>query len=232
MPTPHEMHFPGETQDYRAARNALLDAEVALQRQVIAVAAMRSKLPLGGATKEYTFQEGPADLSDRGPAKSVKLAELFAPGQNTLLLYSYMFSPDMEQPCPMCTSFLDGLNGNAHSIRQRVSLAVAAQSPIERIRDFGRARHWVNLRLISSAGTTYARDYHGEDKDGGQVPMMNVFVKRGGNVHHYYSSEAAFVPAPDHEPCHLDLMWPLWNVLDLTPEGRGDDFYPDLSLEK
>jgi len=229
MTRTHEMRFPGESAQYRQMRDKLLQAELDLQGQVQAVAALRRQLPPGGEAKDYVFEEGPADLDGGDAARKVRLADLFAPGQNTLLLYSYMYGPQMKQPCPMCTSFLDGLNGNAQHIRQRASLAVVAKSPIARIREVARQREWRNLRLLSSAGTTYNADYHGEDKEGDQQPMMNVFTRRGGKIHHFYGSEALFVPEPGHEPCHIDMMWPLWNVLDLTPEGRGDDWHPRLA---
>lgn len=223
----HDMRYPGESAQYRQLRDKLLQAELDLNAQVQAVAALRRQLPLGGEAKDYVFEED----GEGGALHKVRLSELFAPGQNTLLLYSYMYGPQMKSPCPMCTSFLDGLNGNAQHIRQRASLAVVAKSPVARIREVARQRGWRNLRLLSSAGTTYNADYHGEDQDGDQQPMMNVFTRRGGKVHHFYGSEALFVPEPDHEPCHLDLMWPLWNVLDLTPEGRGEDWHPRLAYD-
>jgi predicted dithiol-disulfide oxidoreductase (DUF899 family) len=240
MAATHEQRFPGETPQYRQARDRLLQAEIDLHKQVQAVAELRRKLPLGGEVRDYVFEEvaapldAPATVQTAGTAQTattVRLSELFAPRQSTLLLYSYMFGPKMQQPCPMCTSFLDGLNGNARHIRQRASFAVVARSPIERIREFARGRGWHDLRLLSSANNTYNRDYHGEAPDEDQIPMMTVFTRRNGKVHHFYSSEQVFVPEQGHDPCHLDLMWPLWNVLDLTPEGRGEDWYPKLKYD-
>ncbi|HUJ74251.1 MAG TPA: DUF899 family protein [bacterium] len=227
MPVTHSFRFPGESAPYRQARNALLQAEVDLQKRVVAVAEMRSRLPLGGVAQDYVFEEGAADLAERGTVRQVKLSQLFAPGKDTLALYSFMYGPEMAEACPMCTSFLDGMSGNAVHIQQRCNLAVVAKSPVQRIREHARSRGW-NLRMLSSAHNTYNRDYFGEEADGSQITMMNVFVRRGGAIHHFYGSEARFVPEPGHDPCHIDLMWPLWNVLDLTPEGRGD-WYPSLT---
>jgi predicted dithiol-disulfide oxidoreductase (DUF899 family) len=128
----------------------------------------------------------------------------------------------------MCTSFLDGLDGNAQHLAQRTNLVVIAKSPLERILEHARSRGWRNLRLLSSAGNHYNRDYHGESGDGGQIPIMNVFVKNG-KVRHWYATEMVFGKAEkgQHQR-HIDMMWPLWNVLDLTPEGRGADWYPKL----
>ena len=223
MPARHEMRFPNESPAYRTARDALLEAELALQKQVVAVAGMRQRLPLGGQVEDYAFEE----MSKNGRARTVRLSELFAPGKDTLLLYSFMFGPKMKKPCPMCSSFLDGINGNAPHIAERVNLAVVARSPIARIRKFARARGWKNLPLLSSAHNTYSRDYHGESAEGGQVPIMNVFTKRNGEIHHFYGTEGVFAPELGHDPCHMDLLWPLWNALDLTPEGRGE-WYPGL----
>jgi predicted dithiol-disulfide oxidoreductase (DUF899 family) len=225
----HDKHFPNETPAYRNARDQLLRAETALRRQVEEVAALRRTLPLGGEVPEdYRFEEGPTDLEASTPVRAVSLSELFTHG-DTLVVYSFMFGPAAAQPCPMCTSMLDSLNGNAPHIRQRTALAVVAKSPIERIRAFARERGWRNLRLLSSHGNAYNRDYFGEGADGAQWPALNVFVRRGGKVFHFYCTELLFVPSdPGQNGRHVDMLWPLWNVLDLTPEGRGSDWYPKL----
>jgi predicted dithiol-disulfide oxidoreductase (DUF899 family) len=215
------MNFPNESANYRSARRELLEAELALRRQVEKVAAMRRKLPDGGELlQDYIFE------SESGP---VKLSQLFQRGQ-TLVAYSFMYAPNMKQACPMCTAFLDGLNGNAQHVAQRTNLVVIAKSPIERILQYARGRGWNHLRLLSSGGTTYNRDYHGENDKGAQMPMMNVFVKKDGKVRHFYGSELLYAPEDKGQNArHNDLMWPLWNVLDLTPEGRGTDWYPKLA---
>jgi predicted dithiol-disulfide oxidoreductase (DUF899 family) len=202
-----------------------------LRRQVERVARIRRKLPLGGPVSEdYVFEEGPADPGKAGAAHPVKLSELFRDNLDSLLVYSYMFGPNAPQPCPMCTSFLDSLEGSAIHLTQRANLAVAAKSPIGRIRQFAKSRGWRRLRLLSSANNTYNRDYHGETPAGSQLPMMNVFVRRKGKIYHSYATELQFLP-PDkrQNQRHIDMMWPLWNLLDLTPEGRGADWFPSLT---
>jgi predicted dithiol-disulfide oxidoreductase (DUF899 family) len=223
----HSVRFPGESQAYRAARDELLDAEIELRRQTEAVAAKRRNLPLGGEVPEdYVFDE----QSDDGTVRQVRLSELFADGKDTLIVYSYMYGPQVAAPCVMCTSILDALDGEAPHVVQRVNLAVVAKSPIERVRQFARERGWRNLRLLSSARNTYNRDYQGELPDGSQMPALNVFVRRDGRVHHFYATEALFVPAdPGQNQRHVDSIWPLWNLFDLTPEGRGENWYPRLS---
>jgi len=217
------IRFPGESASYRAARGELLAAERDLRGRVEQVAELRRKLPLGGElTEDYVFEEG--------EGVPVKLSDLFREGLDTLAIYNFMYGPAMQQACPMCTSFLDSLNGTAPHAAQRMNLAVVAKSPIGRIRDFARARVWHNLRLLSSAGNTYNRDYHGETAEGGQTPMLSLFVRRGGRIYHWYSTELVFAPAdPGQNQRHIDMMWPLWNLLDFTPEGRGADWYPRLS---
>ncbi len=230
----HAMRFPGESSKYRTARNRLLTAERDLRRRVEQVAVMRRKLPLGGQVPEdYVFEEGGTDLAATNTVHSVKLSELFRGGLNTLVVYSFMFSPDMKQACPMCTSFIDSLNGAATHFEQRANLAMVAKSPVGRIREFARGRGWNHLRLLSSARNTYNRDYHGENPEGGQVPSLNVFVKRGGKFHHFYNTELVFLPGDrGQNQRHNDMAWPLWNLLDLTPEGRGTDWFPQLSYKK
>jgi len=221
--------FPNESDEYRKARNDLLKAEDALREQTETVAALRRKLPLGGlAMEDYTFDEMDSD----GNVTQVKLSELFAPGKDSLLLYSYMYGPNQEQPCVMCTSIVDGLNGNAQHITQRMSMAVVSSSPIERFVEYARSRGWNNLRLLSSSNNTYNFDYQGEDEDGNQWPMANVFVRRDGGVHHSWASELLFEAYVTGNTRHVDTIWPLWNVFDLTPEGRGEDWYPALSYEE
>lgn len=222
----HPVRFPGESPAYRAARDKLIEAEIALRRQIEAVAEERRKLPLGGEVPEdYLFDE-----SDGSAVKQVRLSQLFADKKDTLIVYNYMYGPQMAEPCTLCTSMLDSLNGEAPHVVQRVNLAVVAKSPIARIIEFTRARGWRNLRLLSSANCTYNTDYHGENEKGDQVPAINVFVRRDGRVHHFYNAETLYGQAdPGQDNRHLDLIWPLWNVFDLTPEGRGEKWYPRLS---
>ncbi len=225
------VHLPGESAEYRKARQQLLAAEMELRRQTEAVAALRRALPQGGEIpKDYAFQEGAPDLADEKAVRSTRLSELFSPGQDALILYSFMYGPQMKQACPMCTSMLDGLNGQIPHIRERANIAIVAKSPIARIRDHARARGWRNLRLLSSADTTYNADYLGEAADGSQMPALNVFVRRGGKVRHFYMTEMLYAPSePGQNGQHVDSIWPLWNALDFTPEGRGSDWYPKLS---
>jgi len=212
-------HFPNEKPKYRAARKKLLKAELALRKQVEQVAALRRKLPTGGEVPEdYLFE------AEQG---KVRLSELFVNG-NTLVAYSFMFGPAMAKPCPMCTSFIDSLNGNAMHIAQRTNLVVIAKSPLERILEFARSRGWSNLKLLSSQNNHYNRDYHAETDDGAQMPILNVFRKDKA-VRHFYATEMLFAKDEKGQNArHIDLMWPLWNVLDVTPEGRGRDWYPKL----
>jgi len=228
LKTLHPERFPGEGRAYRAARDKLLRAEIDLRRRTEAVAAMRRKLPPGGAVPEdYEFEE----FSDSN-ARRVRLSELFAPGKDTLVVYSFMYGPNMAKACPMCTCMLDSLDGAAPHAGQRINLAIVAKSPIARIREFGRERGWRNLRLLSSANNSYSRDYRGETADGAQLPSLNVFVKRGGKIHHVYNSELLFASTEEGQsPRHVDAIWPLWNLFDFTPEGRGTNWHPKLSYE-
>ncbi|MFC5475697.1 DUF899 family protein [Paraherbaspirillum soli] len=257
----HAIRFPGESGEYRTARDALLDAEIALRRQQEAVAALRRNLPLGGAIKEdYLFNElGPdlnaiearkagrvsdllregvfdesaPDVDAEDEEKTVRLSELFSDGKDSLIVYSFMYGPEMQQPCPACTSILDGLNGSVPHALQRVNVAVVAKSPIQRIQTFARQRGWHNLRLLSSAHNSYNADYHGETPDGKQIPALNVFVRRQGRIHHFYNAELLYAPSdPGQHARHADAIWPLWHLFDLTPDGRGSDWHPRLAYDQ
>jgi predicted dithiol-disulfide oxidoreductase (DUF899 family) len=231
MAPSHSFRFPGESDSYRSARNELLQAEIDLRRRVEEVAALRRQLPPSGEIPEdYVFEEGPADLNAPPTARQVSLSHLFQPGKDTLAVYSFMFGPKMKAACPMCSSIIDALNATVAHASQRMSLAVVAKSSLERLRTFARDRGWSRLRLLSSAGNNYNRDYYGENAEGGQQPSLNVFVRRGGKVRHFFHSELLLVPTePGQNQRHVDMMWPLWNLLDFTPEGRGTDWFPSLT---
>jgi predicted dithiol-disulfide oxidoreductase (DUF899 family) len=214
------MRLPGESEEYRRARDELLADEIELRRHEEAVAAKRRALPLGG--------EPPTDYVFEGQNGPVRLSELFEEGKDTLFLYSFMFIPgeqglELEGPCPSCTSIIDALDGEIPHIARRVSVVVSAKAPLEQFQAHAQRRGWGNTRLLSSGGNTYNVDYGAEAPDGSQLPIATVFVRRDGRIHHFWSSELFDAPRdPDQDPRHVDFMWPLWKVLDLTPEGRGD----------
>ena len=163
--------------------------EMDLRRQIEHVATMRAKLPPGGGVPtDYIFEEGGKSLDDTQTVRKIRLSELFGDKQ-TLVAYSYMYGPQMAEACPNCTSIIDGLNGAAEHIGQRVSLVVIAKSPIARIREMARQRGWHRLRLLSSAGNSYNHDYKGEKVDGSQIPSLNVFIRKSGKIHHFFNTE-------------------------------------------
>jgi predicted dithiol-disulfide oxidoreductase (DUF899 family) len=227
----HDVRLPGESEEYRRERDRLLEAEIQLRRQIEAVAAQRRGLPLGGEVPiDYSF-EAASPGSDA--VTTVRLSELFAPDKDSLLLYSFMFLPTDDDPlgraCPSCTSIIDALDGAAPHITQRVNLAVSAKVPIAQFREHARTRGWRNVRLLSSAGSTYNHDYHTETETQAQLPVATVFVRRDGKIRHFWSSELMFAPRdPEQHPRHVDFIWPVWSVFDLTPEGRGADWEPRL----
>lgn len=222
MKSLHNKHFPNESSEYRNARNYLLEKEIALRRETEEVAKLRRKLPLGGKLKEdYIFT--------KENNKKVKFSELFEKGKNTLVAYSMMFDLRWDEPCPMCNSIVDGLNGNARQIIQRVNLVVIAKAPIEKLLKYAKETGWSHIKIISSFNNSYNNDYFGE-RDGEQVPMLNVFTKKKNSIYHTWGSELAFGTAdPDQDERLVDIIWPLWNILDLTPEGRGGNWYPEIN---
>lgn len=232
----HALRFPGESEEYRRAREELLGAEIDLRRQIEAVAAKRRALPLGGVVpQDYRF----AEVAEGGG--EVRFSELFAAGRDTLVVYSFMFprwSGDTrpgpggetgrlalaETPCASCTSILDSLDGAAAHLEQRLNLVVVAKSDPQRIRTFARERGWRNLRLLSSQENAYNRDYQAENAAGDQVPILNVFVREGEEFRHAWATELMFAPREEgQDPRHVDSIWPIWNVLDMTPGGRGTE---------
>ena len=226
----HDISFPGESDEYRTARDALIAAEMNLRKQVEAVAAMRRALPLGGALQQdYVFEE---DIGALGAAENIvqtPFADLFAPGKDSLFIYSFMYAPDGD-PCPACTSLLDALNGSAPHIRDKMNFAVVAKAPIGQIRDWANGRGWSNLRLLSSNGNSYNTDY-GAESDGGQLPAINIFRKTADGIFHTYNAELFYAPTEEGQhPRHADSIWPLWTVFDLTPDGR-DGWFPKYAYD-
>jgi predicted dithiol-disulfide oxidoreductase (DUF899 family) len=225
--------FPGESAEYRAARERLLEREIGLRREMEAVAAARRELPPGGVVPEdYVF---------RGPDADVRLSELFAPGKDSLAIYSFMFPRDpaderpgaatgetarlplVEAPCPSCVALLDQLDGLVEHAEQHLNLAVVAKAPLPRVLAFGNERGWRRLRLLSSAANSYNRDYLAETPEGHQRPMLNVFQRDGDTIRHFWASELFYAPAePGQDPRHVGTIEPLWNLFDLTREGRPD----------
>ncbi len=127
--------------------------------------------------------------------REVRLSELFREGQNTVILYNYMFGPQMEQPCSGCTPFMDGVEGAVPHVQQHVDFVLVARSPIERIRAFTDDRGWTKFRIVSSAGNSYNRDYFGETATGSQMPMLNVFQRDAdGTIRHFWGAELMFAP--------------------------------------
>lgn len=216
------VRFPNESADYRRARDALLAEEIELRRHIERVAQQRRELPPGGVLpKDYLFE------GEGGP---VHFSDLFA-GKQTLAIYSYMFGPQRKQPCPMCTSLLSAWDGEAEDVMQRVALAVVARSPIERLLAFKKERGWRHLKLYSDVSGDYTRDYvSAEDAD---EPAFNVFTRRDGSMRHFWSGEMGMGTAdPGQDPRGAPDLMPLWTILDSTPEGRGSDWYPELSYPK
>jgi predicted dithiol-disulfide oxidoreductase (DUF899 family) len=194
--------------------------------------------------EDYAFHAQGPD----GDQAEVRLSELFVPGKNSLVIYSMMFPraaddkspgppggrtallPLAEGPCPSCTALLDQLDGAAEHVSQHVNLAVAAKAPLERILTFAAERGWRRLRLLSSAGSTYNRDYHGETAEGDQRPLLNVFHRDGETIRHFWGSELFYAPVDDdQDPRHVGTLEPVWNLMDLTPEGRPTDWDEQIS---
>jgi len=217
-------HFPNESVEYRRARDALLAEEIELRRHIERVAAQRRALPQGGAvTGDYRF------VGEAGP---VDIAGLFG-DKDTLVIYSFMFGPQRERPCPMCTSLLGAWDGEARDITQRIALAVVARSPLERLVAFKEERGWRDLKLYSDGNGVYSRDFGAIDDDGGDAPAFHVFTRRDGTIRHFYASEMGFPTAdPGQDPRGAPDLMPMWTIFDMTPEGRDPNWYPKLDYAR
>jgi predicted dithiol-disulfide oxidoreductase (DUF899 family) len=213
--------WPNEDAAYRQARTALLGEEIELRRQIERVAEQRRALPPGPpVTGDYRLE------GEQGP---VRFADLFG-DKDTLLVYTYMFGPERERPCPMCTSLLSSWDGEVPDVQQRAAFAVVARSPIARLVAFKEERGWHHLPLYSDSEGAFSRDYHGLDADNGDIPQFLVFTRRDGTIRLFWAGEMGFASTdPGQDPRGAPDLMPLWTILDSTPEGRGTDWYPSLT---
>jgi predicted dithiol-disulfide oxidoreductase (DUF899 family) len=217
----HQFRYPNESAEYRDARAKLLAEEIELRRQIEKVAKHRRALPQGG--------EVPQDYEFIGEEGHVRFFNLFG-WKDTLITYNFMFRPQRERPCPMCTSLLSALDGEMPDILQRVAFAVIATSPIERLVAFKKERGWRHLKLYSAVGNAFIHDYVGRGPDADDTPAYNVFTRRDGTIRHFWGSEMFLTkPDPGQDPRGAPDLMPIWNILDTTPEGRDKDWYPKLA---
>lgn len=210
-----ELRYPNESRQYRDARDALLKDEQELVDKVKAVAAKRRSLPRGGELKEdYVFQWA----NDGKVGQRVKFSELFG-DKNTLLLYSFMYGPNWDKPCPSCTSLVDGFDRTSYQVSQHASFAAIAKASAEKINAWARERGWSQIALLSGFESPYQADYQCQaESDDMQWPVMHVFSRQDGKICHFWGTEL-----PGN---HVDTVWPYWNLMDFTPEGRPEILTP------
>ena len=216
-----------ESAEYIARRDELRLAEIELMRQREHVAALRRQLPPGPPVTDYLFAEGPARLDDGDDQVStVRLSELFTAPDRPLIIYHLMYGKAQTSPCPMCTMWIDGFNGIARHLAPNVDFAVAAAAEVGPLREHARARGWDQLRLLSCAGSTFKYDLGSEDAAGAQESTVSVFtLDPAGSPRHFYTAHPYL--SQDIKERGIDLLAPVWHLLDLTPQGR-DDWYAQL----
>ena len=211
-----------ESAEYLAKREELRLAEIELMRQRERVAELRRHLPAGPVVENYQFSEGPVDLgSGDTPTRTVLLSELFTAADRPLVIYHLMYGKRQTKPCPMCTAWIDGFNGVAHHIAQRVDFAIVGAADLAALRAHARARGWNRLRLLSAGESTFKYDLGSESREGHQDSAISVFTRDSrGAVHHFYTAHPWM--SPEIKERGIDLLNPIWHILDLTPQGRGD----------
>jgi predicted dithiol-disulfide oxidoreductase (DUF899 family) len=217
-----QTNLTNESPEYLAKREELRLAEIDLVRQRERVAELRRHLPPGPVVEDYRFIEGPVDLdSGDTPTRTIRLSELFTAAGRPLVIYHLMYGKRQIKPCPICTAWIDGFNGVAHHIAQNVDFAIVAAADPAALRAHARARGWNRLRLLSAGDTTFKNDLGSEGREGHQDSTISVLTRNGdGAVHHFYSAHPWM--SPEINGRGIDLLSPIWHVLDLTPQGRGD----------
>ena len=225
--TYRQTNLRDESPEYLLKREELRQAEIELMRQRERVAELRRDLPEGATIQDYEFLEGPASLDEGDePVTKVRMSELLTAPDRALVIYHLMFGKKQTEACPMCTAWLDGYNGVAHHLAQNVDFAIVAAAGPPTLREYARTRGWDRLRLLSAGESTFKYDLGSEDAAGHQDSTISVFTQDGdGTLRHFYSGH----PGLDHDIKErgIDEMSPIWNVMDLTPQGRGT-FYASL----
>ena len=222
-----QTNLPNESQEYLVKREELRLAELELRRQRERVAELRRSLPAGATIQDYEFIEGPASLDDGDqPLRTVRLSELFTAANRSLVIYHFMYGKKQKNACPMCTAWIDSFNGIAHHLAQNVDIAIVAAADPATLRSHARKRGWNRLRLLSAGDSTFKYDLGSEDREGRQDSTISVFTRDAdGTLRHFYSGHPWL--AEDVKERGIDELNPIWNVLDLTPQGRGE-FYASL----
>jgi len=226
-----QTNLGNESEDYLSKRDELRRAEIELRHQRERVAELRRQLPEGPAVQDYVFEEIPSSLDAGGSSiQTVRLSELFTAPDRSVVLYQFMFGKKQTNPCPMCTAWIDGFNGVAHHIAQNLDLAIVAAADPVSLRNHARARGWSRLRLLSARTSTFKYDFGSEDKDGNQDSAISVFTKDDvGTIRHSYTGHPWL--APGIKERGIDELIPVWNIMDLTRQGRGA-FYAKLEYPK
>ena len=222
-----QTNLPNETPEYLAKREELRLAEIELMKQRERCAELRRALPQGAEIQDYEFLEGPASL-DAGdePVRKVPLSELFTAPDRSLVIYQMMYGKKQTTPCPMCTAWIDSWNGVAHHLAQNIDVAIVAAADPATLRAFARERGWDKLRLLSAGDGTFKYDLGSEDAQGQQDSTISVLSRDSdGTLRHFYSVHPRL--AEDVKERGIDEWNPIWNILDLTREGRGK-FYASL----
>ena len=225
--TYRQTNLTNESPEYLARREELRQAEIELMRQRERVAELRRALPPGATIEDYEFLEGPASLDDGDqPIRKTRFSELFTAPDRSLVIYHLMFGKKQTRPCPMCTAWIDGYNGIAHHLAQNVDVAIVAAADPATLRAYARQRGWDNLRLLSAGDSTFKYDLGSEDREGGQDSTISVFTRDSdGTLRHFYSGHPWL--GPEIKERGIDELTPIWNLMDLTPQGRGT-FYTSL----
>jgi predicted dithiol-disulfide oxidoreductase (DUF899 family) len=203
--------MPNASDEYARARQALLDAEFEVRDHVERVAARRRELPPGPLVKDYEFFDG---------RRRIKLSELFKDGKPYLFMYHIMYFQDDKEFCPMCSMWIDGLDGIAHHVMQRANIVAATLAPFEALEAWKERRAWRRIPVLTDVDASFARDTCAEERDGTPASTVLVFEKTPEGVRHVYTAHAEMIKDTSYRG--VDQLCPTWHVFDLLPSGRGD----------
>ena len=225
-------HRVATQEEWQAARDELLAEEKEVTRRGDELARKRRELPWVAVEQEYSFE------TDAG-AKS--LADLFDE-RSQLLIYHFMFGPNYEAGCPVCSSIADNLNPNAiHLAARDVKLMLVSRAPLEKLQGYRDRMGW-NLDWASTAGSGFNRELgfvHTEEElrpflEGDLPPAVEqnaeacgvdaaTYVTEGPGMSAYIKSDGIVYRTYVTTARGLEPAMGYYGLLDRTPAGRGED---------
>ena len=226
-------HQVGTQEEWQAARDELLAEEKELTRRGDELARKRRELPWVEVEKDYSFETADGTKS---------LAELFD-GRSQLLVYHFMFGPDWDAGCPVCSSIADNINANLPHLRARdVTMICSSRAEIDKLEGYRKRMGW-DFGWVSTVGSDFHRDIgflHTEEElkpflESGEIPPVveqnaracgtdvAKYVAEGPGLSVYVNSDGTVYRTYVSTSRGLEPVMGYYALLDRAPKGRDEE---------